>query len=122
MKEADLQFQLQVDKKATELSRLISQRAPVPRVRKEIADLRAKGKAAGEPELAYVENALRGLAMYEMHEQSTPFLAENADKTPDSADLDSWDYRDEDGSPPPGYAQPPQKKAARLAAFRKRVQ
>jgi hypothetical protein len=118
MREAAEEFQIETDLKVVELSRLIAQRALPDEVRDLIVDLREAGKTEGEAELAYVQNALRGISMYEIHEQNTPFLADNADKTPDDEDLDSWDYADEDEIPPPSIVKEEQR-AAKLQAFRK---
>lgn len=109
---------------------LVNQSAPVARVQQELSKLKQMAPTvdAESPLLDKLKVVLVRQAVFQLKfqygEQSAGAaeLIRGADKTSDAADLDSWDYADEDGIPPADYVDPAKKKTARLAAFRKQRQ
>lgn len=108
---------------------LIDARAPVPRVQTELNKLKQMELPVTEGmslldklKVAAVRQAVFQLKFqYGEQRDAASELVRGADKTSDAADLDSWDYEDEDAAPPPSAVRG-QQKASRLAAFRKRGQ
>lgn len=109
------------------IANLVNALAPAARVQLEIAKLQKMAPAfnAELPPLEKLKVAVVQQAIYQLKFQyaeqrdAAAELIRGADKTSDAVDLDSWDYEDEDADPPPSAIRE-QRKASRLAAFRKR--